>query len=114
MCAPIEKDAENLEFHKQVLDAIEREGALAHIRPDALATVDGWEAEGACGTDHIDLWRRVLSLPVEEMRAVVLDETEQGVAMRRNSPFGDFARQMVIALKVMERDHEALAALAKL
>lgn len=46
-----------------------------------------WRRTGAVADHYVDAWTEVLSLPMSELRARVLEPTEAGADLRQVSPF---------------------------
>ncbi len=81
------KDAELMQLHKAVADALSKSGA-ANVRDRALAQVAKWERDSLCNPRYVTLWRSVLGLPIAALRTAILRDDADGVALRQNSPFG--------------------------
>lgn len=81
------KDAELMQLHKAVADALGKPDA-ANVRARALAQVAKWEHGSLCNPRYVTLWRSVLGLPIAALRAAMLRDDAEGVALRQNSPFG--------------------------
>lgn len=81
------KDAELMLLHRMAADALCQSGA-AEVRARALAQIDKWEGNALCNPRYVVLWRSVLNLPNATLRAAMLRDDVEGVAMRQNSPFG--------------------------
>lgn len=82
-----QKDAELLQLHKAIAEVLGKPDA-ANVRARALAQVDKWEHDSLCNPRYVSLWRNVLSLPIAALRAAMLRDDPEGVALRQNSPFG--------------------------
>ena len=81
------KDADLMLLHEKAVDALSDSNA-SDIRSRALAQVDKWEHDSLCNPRYVDLWRSVLKLPIAALRAAMLRDDAEGVALRQNSPFG--------------------------
>jgi PHD/YefM family antitoxin component YafN of YafNO toxin-antitoxin module len=59
----------------------------------AQAMVERWRTEGLCSADYIERWAAILKLPIKQMAAAIVSDSEGwGTALRQNSPWvGDQA-----------------------
>ena len=53
----------------------------------ALANVALWERERTCSPYYVETWRLLLMKPPEEIRKIVLADTDEGQALCANHPF---------------------------
>jgi hypothetical protein len=53
----------------------------------ARARLNEWARTGAVPRHYLAAWRRVLSLPTDELRAALIDPGEETRALRQVSPF---------------------------
>lgn len=83
------KDAELMQLHKVVADVLDKPDA-ADVRARALAQVAKWEHGSLCNPRYVTLWRGILNMPIAALRAAMLRDDAEGVALRQNSPFGFF------------------------
>jgi hypothetical protein len=74
----------SLEIHRLAAEELRRE-------PDRLemvrARVRRWLAEGSVHPAYAQRWRQILSLPLEDVIAVMTDPGEEARALRQASPF---------------------------
>ena len=81
------RDAALLELHEiavRVLCGTDSENARAR----ALVQVDKWERDELCNPRYVAQWRSILALPAPAMKAAILSNDAEGVALRQNSPLG--------------------------
>jgi len=83
------RDLETLEFHRAVVELLYA-GAQVHqeIKRKALEAVQLWEDRQTCSPRYSHTWREWLDLPPDFGRRAILGETDLGLSMRCNSPFG--------------------------
>ena len=60
------------------------------LRARALELVARWSADGTCAPRYANRWRELLTMPIERAREIVLAPTDEGQALRANSPFAAF------------------------
>lgn len=82
-----QKDADLMDLHKVAADALCNSDA-GSVRARASAQIDKWELNALCNPRYVALWRNILNLPAVALRAALLRDDAEGVAMRQNSPFG--------------------------
>lgn len=101
------QDRVSLELHRRIAAELPR-------RPEWIAqardTLRRWSARYADSPGELRLfeeWHRILDRPIEEVCAVLLDESEEGVRLRHNAPFtGILSPKEVWDIKARVR-HEA-------
>jgi hypothetical protein len=83
------RDLETLEFHRAVVELLYAGGQVNQdIKRKALEMVKKWEDGQLCIPRYSFTWREWLDLPPDFGRRAILDETDLGLSMRCNSPFG--------------------------
>jgi len=83
------KDQEDLEFHSVVVELLYADGQVnEYIRRQALETIQLWEDRQLCIPRYSLTWRDWLAMPPEYAKRAILNETDLGVSMRCNTPFG--------------------------
>ena len=61
------------------------------VRHRALEQVAKWELNSLCSSKYITAWRQILDMSPAMMRAAMLRDDAEGVALRQNTPFGFIA-----------------------
>jgi hypothetical protein len=82
-----EQDADLMRLHELAAEALEKNEAQ-EVRACALLQVDKWERGELCSDNYIFAWRRILNLPCTALRKAMLHDDAEGIALRRNTPFG--------------------------
>lgn len=83
------RDLEDLEFHRAVVELLYAGGQVnKDIKRQALEAVQLWEDRQTCSPRYSFTWREWLDMPPEFGRRAILDETDLGLSMRCNTPFG--------------------------
>ena len=83
------RDQEDLKFHREVVELLFAGGQVNEdIKRQALEAVQLWEDRQTCHPRYSFAWREWLNMPPEFARRAILDETDLGVSMRCNTPFG--------------------------
>ncbi len=83
------KDQEDLEFHREVVELLFAAGQVNEdIKRQALEAIQLWEDRQTCNPRYWSTWREWLAMPPDFARRAILNETDLGVSMRCNSPFG--------------------------
>lgn len=83
------RDRENLEFHREVVELLFAGGQVNQdIKRKALEMIQKWEDRQLCIPRYNHTWREWLDMPPEFAKRAILDETDLGLSMRCNSPFG--------------------------
>jgi len=77
-------EARSLAIHREIAACLLRD---ASIVARARATVQRWSADGHLSPYYARAWEACLSRPLEEIAAVLTDESEEARALRQNSPF---------------------------
>jgi hypothetical protein len=77
-----------LNAHQCVAERLANPAEYAALRQRALAQVSLWECNRLCHSRYIQAWRSLLSEPVGVLRAAMLRNDSEGVALRQNTPFG--------------------------
>lgn len=85
-------DRRAYEMCRLALDHLARDPQGVTARAHAL--VDLWERKQTCHPWYCTRWRDLLGRSVEEIRAVLMAETDEGQMLRANAPFaGIFSRE---------------------
>jgi hypothetical protein len=83
------RDLEDLEFHRAVVELLYAGDQVNQdIKRKALEAIQLWEDRQTCIPRYSYTWRVWLDMPPDFARRAILDETDLGVSMRCNSPFG--------------------------
>lgn len=72
----------SLAYHRAVADRLSRE-----LVDDALYRVRKWRAQGRLDPTYSDAWEQILSGPIERVRDVLTQESDEAADLRQNSPF---------------------------
>ena len=70
---------------KHAIDALEREPE--RVLNIAVANVDLWEREQTCSPYYVETWRSLLAMPPDEIRNVVLADSDEARSLCSNNPF---------------------------
>jgi hypothetical protein len=81
-------DATLIELHIKACDALANPSASVVVRERALQQVARWESAHLCDPHYVVAWRNILNLPLNSLKAAMLRDDAEGVALRQNSPFG--------------------------
>jgi hypothetical protein len=83
------RDQEDLEFHRKVVDLLYANGNVNQdIKRQALKAIQLWQDRQTCIPRYSFTWKEWLDMPPEFAKRAILDETDLGLSMRCNSPFG--------------------------
>jgi hypothetical protein len=74
----------SLRYHRAIADRLEADVALL---ARARERVDGWLRENTVAHDYASGWREILSRPIEEVRAFLVNPSERARAFRQVTPF---------------------------
>lgn len=74
----------SLSYHRAVSRELLRNPDLLEI---ARARTDAWIAEGGRSAAYALQWRRILDLPLDEIRAFLIERSERAAALRQATPF---------------------------
>lgn len=77
-------EARSLELHRVVAGRLRSD---ADVLQRARERVDGWLHGSSRPHSYARAWQEVLSLPVDEVVAVLTDPGERAAALRKSSPF---------------------------
>jgi hypothetical protein len=77
-------DARSLALHRAVAAKLRANPALLDIARDNLAR---WMANGGPTLPYSQRWSELLDLPLEDLLAKTLEESEEMIAMRQCAPF---------------------------
>jgi hypothetical protein len=74
----------SIELHRVVADRLPREpGLLA----DARARLASWSRDGTLHAAYAGEWLRLLALPLDDLRAFLVEDSERAAALRQVTPF---------------------------
>ncbi len=74
----------SIEMHRAVADRLPREPSLIAW---ARARIEAWTRDGVLSRRYADEWLRVLALPLEDLRAFLVEDSERARALRQVTPF---------------------------
>lgn len=74
----------SLAYHRAVADRLEADPRIIDL---ARTRVLQWCTSGEVNAAYAESWKRLLELEVPELRALLVDESEQMTALRQVSPF---------------------------
>ena len=74
----------SLVYHRAIAARLDEDPALLDR---ARSRVVSWDRSGDVHPRYRELWRSVLSLPLDELKAELVAETEGMMAARQSSPF---------------------------
>jgi hypothetical protein len=83
-----ERDAGLMRLHQLAADAMLNAEQAQEVRERALLQVDKWEKGALCSPNYISAWRSILHFPPMALRAAMLRDDAEGIALRQNTPFG--------------------------
>lgn len=74
----------SLAMHRAIAAKLRRQPELLSI---AWANLDRWAPTAGRSSPYLDRWRAILEKPIEEITALIEEDSEQMTAMRQSSPF---------------------------
>ena len=77
-------DLRSIALHRAVAEKLRANPALLDIAHDNL---DRWSRTGGHSQPYWDEWRRILGLPLEELLALLVEDSERMAALRQTAPF---------------------------
>ena len=77
-------DRRSLALHRAIADKLRADPSLLTVARDNL---DRWSKDRGRSQPYWDAWREILNRPLEEVLAVMVEESEKMTAMRQASPF---------------------------
>jgi hypothetical protein len=77
-------EARSIAMHAAIADKIARD---PHLVDRARARVEEWASTGAMHPAYAAQWRQLLSLPLDELQAQLVADTERMCALRQSTPF---------------------------
>lgn len=77
-------DRRSLALHRAIADRLRSDPALIEIARDNL---DRWSLANGRSQPYWDAWREILNRPVEEVAALLVEESERMDALRQATPF---------------------------
>jgi hypothetical protein len=72
----------SLALHSAVASVLDQE-----LLEQARGRVDQWLTKGGSSTPLLERWQTILALPIESVRAVLTDRSEDAAWLRKASPF---------------------------
>jgi hypothetical protein len=82
------RDSDLMRLHEFAADTLENLDEAQKVLERALLQVSKWETNELCSPGYISAWRAILHLPNTALRKAMLRSDADGVALRRNTPFG--------------------------
>jgi len=77
-------DQRSLALHRAIADKLRADPSLLAIAYDNL---DRWSAANGRSRPYWDAWRELLKRPLEELLALMVEDSEKMTAMRQSNPF---------------------------
>ena len=77
-------DARSLALHRAIAEKLRADPSLLAIAHDNL---DRWSAVKDHSQPYLDAWRAILQRPLEEVLALMVEDSERMTAMRQSNPF---------------------------
>ena len=77
-------DRRSLAMHRAIAEKLRADPSLLAIARDNL---DRWSQQGGPSQPYRDRWREILRRPLEEVLALMVEESERMTAMRQANPF---------------------------
>jgi hypothetical protein len=77
-------DQRSLALHRAIADKLRNDPALLEI---ARENLDRWSATNSRSQPYWDAWREILNRPLEELLALLVEESERMTALRQATPF---------------------------
>jgi hypothetical protein len=77
-------DARSLALHRAIAEKLRANPALLDI---ARENLDRWSTSNSRSQPYWDAWREILSRPLEEILALLVEQSERMTAMRQATPF---------------------------
>jgi hypothetical protein len=74
----------SLAYHRAIAARMAEEPAILEL---ARSRVNAWQRTGGVHPRYSALWADVLAMPLDEIRAALVAETEDMVAARQSTPF---------------------------
>jgi hypothetical protein len=77
-------DRRSLALHRAIADKLRADPSLLAVAYDNL---DRWSQERGRAQPYLDAWRKILDRPLEDVLALMVEESEKMTAMRQSNPF---------------------------
>jgi hypothetical protein len=77
-------DERSLALHRAIADKLRSQPALLHI---ARENLHRWYGQSGRSRPYLDEWYRILACPLEDVLALIGQESERMTALRQSSPF---------------------------
>ena len=84
-----------LEFHRKIYDLLKFSDRADEIQKSALNRISLWKEKQLCSEEYIDDWKAMLSNLDDFKRMALDDPSDNGVALRQNSPFSAFMKELM-------------------
>lgn len=82
------RDDALLEVHRKLAHRLGAGAEANRLRQKAEEQVARWESARLCHPRYVNEWRGLLRGPLAQLRAAMVRDDADGVALRQNSPFG--------------------------
>ena len=89
-----DRDLRLLNFHRKIYDLLKFSDRADEIQKAALDRIALWKAKQLCSEDYINDWKTMLA-NLDDFERMALDESDNGVALRQNSPFSAFMKELM-------------------
>lgn len=77
-------DQRSIALHRAIADKLRADPSLLAVAQDNL---ERWSRENSRSQPYWDAWREILSRPLDEVLALMVEESERMAAMRQANPF---------------------------
>jgi hypothetical protein len=77
-------DQRSIAMHRAIAEKLRANPALLEIARENIAR---WAPAAGRSRHYLDAWLEVLEKPLEEVLALIVEDTEEMRAMRQNNPF---------------------------
>jgi len=89
------RDLRLLNFHQKIYDLLKSSNRADEIQKSALKRISLWKEKQLCSVDYINAWELMLA-NLDEFKRIALDDpSDNGVALRQNSPFSSFMKELM-------------------
>jgi len=90
-----EHDLRLLEFHRKIYDLLKSSGRADEIQQKARERIALWKERQLCSVEYINAWETMLD-NLDLFKGMALDDpSDNGVALRQNSPFSAFMKELM-------------------
>lgn len=77
-------EARSIELHRVIANRLPDEPGLLD---EARARIASWSRDGILSRRYADEWLRILALPLDEIRAFLVEDSEKARTLRQVTPF---------------------------